>query len=71
MYKWKIEVLLKNGTRIHGVCRGDETTSADVVNNLLGKRNSAHYFFGFMDETETHNIVVNADEVTALDVSVG
>lgn len=69
MYKWDILVILKNREKILGLYMGPENNTNDVANNLLGKCNSERYFFGFMDITMSHNVLVNIDEVAAIDIS--
>lgn len=67
MYKWRLEYLLKNGSRIVGMYIGDENESKDVVNKLMvGPLNG---FVATYGRDEQHNLLVMRGEIAAVDIS--
>lgn len=69
MYKWLIDILLKNGERVSGLVICEHKNSGDVARSLINTDNP-NTFFGIKDVTETHNILVKIGEVVVLDISV-
>lgn len=67
MNKWRLEYLLKNGSRIVGLHIGPETESSQVVNKLMvGPLNA---FVGTFGQDEKHNLLVMRGEIAAVDIS--
>lgn len=67
MYKWRLEYLLKNGSRIVGMYMGEEKDSSSVANKLMvGPLNGFVATFG---QDEQHNLLVMRGEIAAVDIS--
>lgn len=66
-YKWKLEFTLNSGKVIEGVMICDFDNSGKVAEKILNVRDNT--YFGFLDTTEKHNILVKIENVAALDIS--
>lgn len=69
MYKWRIDILLKNGERVSGLFICEHKNSIDVASSLI-TTNNPNAFSCIKDITETHSILVKISEVVVLDISV-
>lgn len=67
MHKWKIDILLKDGTKLVGICNCDAVDSIDVVKRLLGE-NTKNDWFTILNRHETASLVVNTSEISAMEI---
>lgn len=68
MYKWIIDVTLKSGEKINGLCCCDCINSNDVAKLLLNKKDS-NTFINISDITNTDNIFIRYGEIAAINIS--
>lgn len=67
MFKWRVNILLKNGTSLIGIYEGPENGSDAVAKKLLvGPSND---FFGLYGRTMKSNMLVCRGEIAAIDIS--
>lgn len=69
MYKWKIDISLKNGQNISGLYRGPEENSFDVGKVLIVDDPSVTVF-AIMSLDETAQLFIMRDEVAAMGISI-
>lgn len=65
MCKWRIDILLKNGTKLVGIHKTECDNSGDVVRELFV--NNANWF-SIYTKSENASLVVNIDSIAAMEV---
>lgn len=67
MNKWRLEYLLKNGSKIVGMHIGPETESSEVIQKLMiGPLNT---FVGTFGQDDRRHLMVMRGEIAAVEIS--
>lgn len=68
MYKWKIDILLKNGEKVSGIHKGNENNSNAVAKTLIG--NARHNDFCCLyTPNETGSVFICVGELATITVT--
>lgn len=67
MYKWKIEIMLKNGEVVSGIHKGNENDSHSVAKTLLGS-SRPNDFCCLYTLNETGSIFIRVCELVTMTV---
>ena len=68
MNKWKIDIILKSGKELTVYYVGNENSSAEVANIVIG--GNADTFNGFSNVDKSTNILVKVGEIAAMSISL-
>lgn len=66
-YNWLVKIILKSGKELETIYVGPEINSGEVATKYTAGGTMS--MNGFFDKTKTHNILVLAGEIAALDIS--
>lgn len=67
MYKWKIEIMLKNGEVVSGIHKGNENDSHSVAKTLMGSARP-NDFCCLYTLNETGSIFICSGEIATMTV---
>lgn len=70
MYKWKIDITLKNGEKVSGIHKGNESNSNAVARTLIGSARS-NDFCCLYTPNELGSVFIYIGEIATMTVTVG
>lgn len=69
MYKWYIDILMKNGEKLECAYTGPENKSHDVGIKIFSNKDVNSFIALVSAEDETHVVFVRVGEIAAFEIS--